>query len=245
MRGFRLSLLVLLINFSCGEKKQEHPADQPEDSVTIASAAITFDQESAYDPEIFEYRSTSLKDYQLYAIYLFQDAPQFIMVKNDEARLLKLNEEKEIEEGQALDDEEFVEAKFLQETEADGMTTFEQIELTTRADLNVVFNHSQTKRSLTIGSEYGYVGEDISGKLRFEQAGEVYNFSVSIDDEGHCKLKGPVRIKGNIGYFQGQPTGTACKLIFFFTEKIVRIFSIPSTCGCGKQVSLNNKFFWK
>lgn len=243
-----LSLCFLFL-ISCGEKKRENTVDQIPDTVAIdLSDTAALEQEFAYAAEIFEYRSETLKNYQLYAIYPYQDAPQFLVVRNDEARLLALNEDKEAEEGQALDDEEFVAAKFLEETEAEGITTFGQIELTTRADLNVVFNHSQTKRSLTIGSVYRYTSETGSGELNLLPAGDAYRFTISTSEGDHiCELEGSVRIKGNIGYFQGEPYDMTCKLIFYFSDKTVVVLSVTpdSSCGCGAKASLNHQFIMK
>ena len=236
-----LSLCFLFL-ISCGEKKRENTADQISDTVEVDLSDTTgLDQEFAYAAEIFEYRSETLRNYQLYAVYPYQDAAQFLVVRNDEARLLTLNEEKEAEEGQALDDEEFVAAKFLQELETDGITTFGQVELTTRADLNVTFNHSQTKRSLTIGPVYDFTSETGSGELNILPAGDAYRFTVSTSEGDHvCELEGMIRVKGNIGYFQGEPYDATCKLIFFFTERSMEILPVSSNsdCGCGANASL-------
>lgn len=239
-----LSLCFLFL-ISCGAKKQESSAEQTEVAEIDSVSNPAPDQEPATAVEIFEYRSEVFRNYQLYAVYPYQDAPQFIIVRSDEARLLVLNEEREVEEGQALDDEEFTAAKFLEEYEADGVTTFGQIELTTRADVNIVFNHSQTKRSLTIGSSYGYSGENGSGDLALQQSGDTYALSVSLTAGEHiCELEGTMRIKGNIGYFQGDPFETTCKLIFLFTDDSVEIISVTSNsaCGCGANASLNHQF---
>lgn len=245
-----LSLCVLLL-ISCGGKKLESPVDQTADTVIIDIDTVgvpEYGEEPAYAAEIFEYRSESLKNYQLYAIYLFQDAPQFIVVRNDEARLLTLDEDRKAEEGQAVDDEEFTTAKFLEEAEAEGITTFGQIELTTRADLDVVFNRSHTKRALTIGSIYSYTGENGSGELKLIASGDAYDFSVNTNAGDHiCEVTGAIRIKGNIGYFQGQPYDLTCKLIFLFTDKTVELLSVSSNsdCGCGANASLNHQFIIK
>lgn len=240
--------LCFLFLISCGEKKQENSTDQTADTVILDVDTVgipEYGAEPAYAAEIFEYRSETLKNYQLYAIYLFQDAPQFIVVRNDEARLLQLDESREVEEGQALEDEEFTAAKFLEEAEAEGITTFNQIELTTRADVNVVFNHSQTKRALTIGSAYAYAGEIGSGELKLTQTSDGYSFSVNTTAGDHiCELEGSIRVRGNIGYYQGLPYEATCKLIFLFTNDSVEILSVSSNseCGCGANASLNHQF---
>lgn len=247
--GIRLVLLpLIIIGFSCGGKKAESTTEQSADTVIIDVDTVgipEYGEEPAYAAEIFEYRSETLKNYQLYAVYPFQDAPQFLMVRNDEARLLAFNEDEEVEEGQALDDEEFASAKFLQELETEGIITFGQIELTTRADLHAEFNQSQTKRALTIGSTYGYSGEIGSGDLSLQQTADGYKFSVSLSAGDHiCELQGNMRVKGNIGYFQGEPYDTTCKLIFLFTNDSVEILSVTSNsaCGCGANASLNHTF---
>lgn len=249
--GIRLVLLfVLVINFSCGEKKQNNTTnDQIQDTVGIDSVSNPIpDEEPAYAAEIFEYRSESLKNYQLYAIYLFQDAPQFVIVRNDEARLLVLNEDREVEEGQALDDEEFIAAKFLEETETEGITTFGQIELTTRADLNITFNHSQIKRALTIGGQYSDTSGDGSGYFALAPHGDEYIIAIGTNKGDHvCELESRVRIKGNIAYFQGKLSAENCKLIFFFTDRKVQVLQVSSNsdCGCGAKASLNHQFVMK
>lgn len=246
-----LASLCCLLLISCGGKKQENSVDQPADTAIMDVDTIgipEYGEEPAYAAEIFEYRSETLKNYQLYAIYPFQDVAQFIAVRNGEARLLTLDEEKQVEEGQALDDEEFTAVKFLEEAEAEGITTFGQLELTTRADLNIVFNHSFTKRALTIASTYGYSGEAGSGELKLSPSGDEYTFTVNTTAGEHiCELEGRIRVKGNIGYFQGQPFDVTCKLIFLFTEDSVEILSVSSNadCGCGANASLNHQFTQK
>lgn len=243
---FLCAISMLLLVAACGEKKSE-PSASP-DTVEADSLSITPSDtiEEAYAAaEIFEYRSEALKNYELYAIYPFEDAAQFVVVRNGEARLLALNEERELEEGQALDDEEFNAVKFLQQAEGNGIITFEQLELTNKAEANFSFNHSFTKRALTIGSAYNYTAGNGSGGLTLSQTGENYTFAVNTNSgEYMCELEGSVLVKGNIGYFQGQPYDATCKLIFFFTDKKVQLLQISSNpdCGCGANASLNATF---
>lgn len=195
--------------------------------------------------EIFEYRSESLKNYELYIIYPYQEAIRFVLVQNGVARLLTLHEEREIPEGQALNDNEFTAIKFFQEAESDGITTFGEVELTNRADATFTFRHSQTKRALTIGTAYSYTTGSGSGDLSLTQKGDAYAFSISTTTGEHiCELESTVRIKGNIGYFEGQPYDTTCKLIFFFTDNKVQTLQVSSNpdCGCGANASLNAYF---
>jgi hypothetical protein len=246
--GIRLMLLLLLVvSFSCGGKKSASTDAERivvEDTSQVDTTAIS-NQEYSNAVEIFEYRSEALKNYQIYAVYPFQDAPQFIVVRNDMARLLILDEDSEAEEGQALKDEEFVAVKFLEELGGDGITTFGQIELTTRNDLNVIFNQSQTKRSLTIGEQYAYTNTNDSGSFTLVPQGDEYSVAIQSGTGDHfCELESTVRIKGNLAYFQGKQSTAHCKLIFFFTDKKVQVLQISSNsdCACAAKGSLNQEF---
>mgnify|MGYP000606067540 CR=1 FL=1 len=99
-----IALLLGIFLFACGGKQQESDT-ATDNSVQVDSttAADTILQQ-AYAPvsEIFEYRSESLSNYELYGVYPYQDAPVFVVVRNGKARLLKLDEEREVEEGQGV-----------------------------------------------------------------------------------------------------------------------------------------------
>lgn len=250
--GIRLIVLILSgILFSCGGKKQEPLVDQDVDTVIMDVDTVgipEYGEEPANDAEIFEYRSESLRNYELYIIYPFQDAVQFVMVQNGEARLLMLDEDRELEEGQALSDETFAAIKFFQESDRDGISTFEEIELSNQASANFTFRHSQTKRTQTIGSGYRFTSGNSSGDLSLTQLGDAYKFSINTTTGEHiCEIESTLRIKGNIGYFEGQPYDSTCKLVFFFTDKKVQILQISSNpdCGCGANASLNQTFTLK
>lgn len=248
--GIRIILLFLTgVSFACGKKKQEEPAvDQAPDTVVMDVDTVgipEYGEEPANAAEIFEYRSESLKNYELYIIYPFGEAVQFVIVQNGEARLLALNEDRTVEEGQALDDNEFTAIKFFRETEREGISTFGEVELTSRAEANFLFSHSQTKRALTIGTSYTYASGNGSGDLSITPAADAYKFMIHTSSGEHmCELEGLVRVKGNIGYFEGQPYDATCKLIFFFTDHKVQTLQISSNpdCGCGANESLNAVF---
>ncbi len=241
--GVRLILIFLLVTgFSCGVKKSESSKYIVDEDTVSADTLVN--QEYANAAEIFEYRSEVLKNYQVYAVYPFQDAPQFIVVRNDKARLLILDEDREAEEGQALNDEEFVAIKFLEESGGNGITTFGQIELTTRADLNITFNHSQTKRSLFIGEHYAYTNGNDSGVFALAPQGDEYIAAIeSGKGDRFCELESTIRIKGNIAYFQAKLLAK-CKLIFFFTDRKVQVLQVSSNsdCACEVNASLNQEF---
>lgn len=244
-----IALLLGIFLFACGGKQQgSDTATDNSVQVDSTTAADTILQQ-VYAPvsEIFEYRSESLSNYELYGVYPYQDAPVFVAVRNGKARLLKLDEEREVEEGQALDDEEFVAAKFLEEATADGITTFGQIELTTRADVNVVFNHAFVKRSLTLGDRYSFTSTDGSGLFILSPNGDQHKVVISITAGSHtCDVEGNIHIKGNVGYLQGN-ADEHCKLFFYFTDKQVQSLQISgnSECDCGANTSLNQIFGMK
>jgi hypothetical protein len=246
--GIRLMLLVLLvINFSCGEKKTENILDSLSyDSSNIETIKI---QDKPVAGEIFEYRSQELPGYELYAIWPFGSISQFLINKNGEAKLLQLDNFNITEDGdQIIKDSEFTAIKFKERGEVNDIITFSQLILTNQTKQKIVFNHSQTKRSLQIGSIYTYATEKESGELKLSVDGYSYNFDVTtIAGTDTCKLDGAILFKGNIGYFERDPYGTNCKLIFFFSDKTVEILSISSNsaCGCGANASLNHQFTLK
>lgn len=243
-----IALSLVIVLFACDGKRQVTSATDNSVQVDSTTATDTILQQ-AYAPasEIFEYRSESLSNYELYGVYPYEDAPVFVAVRNGKARLLTLNEEREAEEGQALDDEEFVAAKFLEEASADGITTFGQIELTTRADLNVVFNHAFVKRSLILGEQYGFASAEGSGSFILSPNGDQHKVVISITAGSHaCEIQGFLHIKGNVGFLQGN-ADEHCKLFFYFTDKQVQSLQISSNsdCNCGANTSLNQAFAMK
>jgi hypothetical protein len=247
--GIRLLLLFLVvINFSCGGKKTERILD------SVATETVTV--KIQFPPpagEIFEYRSQELLEYELYAIWLFGDQPQFVINRGGKVRLLPLDKFQTTAEGdQKLKDTEFATIKFTGQQEVDGTVIYDQLELMNQEGLKIVFNHSQTKRALQIGSTYGYSNEKESGELKLSTDSYGYNFdAITVVGTDTCKLDGAMRFKGNLGYFESQlygsedePYDARCKLVFFFMESKVEILPISSNadCGCGVNAALNQTF---
>jgi hypothetical protein len=239
--GIRLILLFLVaIIVSCGEKKPESTDNRVADTVVIDT--MTSDQEQSYAAEIFEYRSETLKNCQLYAIHPLQDVTQFLMVKNDEARLLTFDDDVKVKEGRGLTDDEFKTLKLFNDPQGKG------IMIANSAGTNFIFRQSQTKRSLTIEEQYAYTESNDSGNFALAQDGDAYFVAINVNAGDHfCELEGRIRIQGNIAYFRGKLYAEKCKLIFFFTDKKVQSIQISSNtdCGCGANASLNHQFTLK
>jgi hypothetical protein len=83
------ALFLICLIASCQEKKPKlltYIDSLKIDSVTSPSSSVAQQQNDVV--EIVEYRSESLKDYSLYAIYPTDDEPLYFVSEKDSARLL-------------------------------------------------------------------------------------------------------------------------------------------------------------
>lgn len=238
--GARLTVLFLVgVMISCGVKKSENPEYiVDEDTLGVDTTALS-NQEYPYAAEIVEYRSETSAGGELYAIYPFEDAPHFLFSFFGKANLLILNEEIEVDEGIAIeDDRNFSAIKLLEESEKDGIVSFGKIELVTNSGLENLFQQSFTKRSLMIGESYTCNTANAKGELSLSPGNDGYVFTLRvITGNQSSELKGLMRVKGNIGYFQGQPHDATCKLIFLLSNETVQLHAASSDVACGCNVN--------
>jgi hypothetical protein len=236
-----LFLVIVVLSVGCISRKRDE-TKLDEQVVTIDTSAITEEREYPSAVEFIEYRSQLLNGYELYAIHPENDNPIFLVSRNGKVRLLVLNEEREVDEGIALEDEEFTAIKLLQERGTIG--PFDEIVLVTRAGLEPSFTPSQTKRALTIAPLHTTANS--TGELTLGQPGDVFNFSVTTADNPTCNTKGILAYKGNLGYYNGLPQGNTCKLVFVFgTEKTYVFVPSANTNCCNGKNSLSGEYFAK
>lgn len=206
---------------------------------------------AAFPVEFAAYRSEKLKDAELVAVYPFEDQPHFLIVRNNEARLLSIDNEQDVEGGVSIAyDSEVSALKLSAEREEDsGIIIFKKIDMITKSGEAVSFRPAVTKRSAAIGKKYVHQKGNATGDLEITLKGNELDFFVTTntgDPDYHvCEVSGNMQFKGNLAYYQGEPfDDQTCKLIFLFIENSVQVITASGNqaCGCGANAFLNHTF---
>jgi hypothetical protein len=204
-----------------------------------------------YENEMAEYRSQSLRGYQLYAVYPREDAPVYLLINAEgKGRILSANAEKKAAEGTALVDDEFDAVVALEEKEnPTGIHSFEKIKLVKKDGTPAEFMRVMVKRNLTFGEIYAYQHGEATGDVKIslkENATMSFTAKANTGAPDHhiCELEGMMSYKANLAYYQGTPFDATCKVLFLFNDKTVDVFTVSGNadCGCGANVTLNGQY---
>lgn len=252
--GRFMFLGLLLTALACGRKTAE---EQPSDTVSSAdtnTTVIKTQPPEAHLAEMAEYRSPALKGYQLYAVYPFEDAPVYLLIDaGGKGRILSLNLDKQPLEGTALTDDEFTAVVALgQKENPSGIASFEKIKLVKKDGSAVEFMQVMVKRNLTFGDVYAYQQGEATGDLKLSlRENATMSFaaraSTGAPDHHICELQGLMAYKANLAYYQDEPAGVTCKVLFLFNDQTVDVFTVSGNidCGCAPNVTLNGQYMKK
>lgn len=242
---------LLLTAIACGKKATD---EQPSDTTSTAdtnTAVIKEKPAEAHLVEMAEYRSQAFKGYQLYAVYPFEDAPVYLLIDaGGKGRILSLNLDKQAPEGTALADDEFTAVVALEEKEnPSGIASFEKIKLVKKDGSPAEFMQVMVKRSLTFGEVYAYQQGEATGDIKLsvkENATMSFTARANTGAPEHhiCELQGLMSYKANLAYYQDEPAGITCKVLFLFNDQTVDVFTVSgnSDCGCAANVTLNGQY---
>lgn len=242
---------ILLLAAACGGKK---PAEQTADTTALKvdSAAVdSVEANKIHEIETAEYRSQSLKGYQLYAVYPFEDEPVYLLIDAaGKGRILSMDDSKQAAEGLALADDEFAALVALDQKEhPTGITSFEKIRLIRKDGSSAEFMQIMVKRMLEFGEVYAYQHGEATGDVKLSvKENLTMSFSAKANtgkpDYHICELDGVMPYRANLAYYQGEPVGAMCKVLFLFNMKTVDVFTITGNvdCGCGANATLNGQY---
>jgi len=250
---YYLSMLsaTLLLAVACGGKKSvEQSADTTK--LEVDSAAIdSVEANQIHDIETAEYRSQSLKGYQLYAVYPFEDEPVYLLINAEgKGRILSMDDGKQAAEGLALVDDEFTALVALEQKEnPTGITSFGKIKLIKKDGSSAEFLQIMVKRMLEFGEVYAYQQGEATGDVKLSvEENLTMSFSAKANtgkpDYHVCELEGVMPYRANLAYYQGEPVGAMCKVLFLFNMKTVDVFTVSGNvdCGCGANATLNGRY---
>ena len=248
--NFFLSAPLLLTVACGGNKTTEQAADTTQ--LKVDSAAVdSVEANKIREIETAEYRSQSLKGYQLYAVYPFEDAPVYLLIDAaGKGRILSLDDSKQAAQGRALKDDEFTAIVPLEQKEnPSGITSFEKIQLVRKDGTSAEFLHIMIKRALEFGEVYAYQHDEATGDVKISvKENLTMSFSAKANtgkpDFHICELHGTMSYRANLAYYQGEPVGAMCKVLFLFNQKTVDVFTVSGNvdCGCGANATLNGQY---
>jgi hypothetical protein len=242
---------TLLLALSCGGKKT---TEQPETSEATADSIAKDSAKAINHPleiETAEYRSQSLKGYQLYAVYPFEDEPVYLLINAEgKGRILSVDSDKQVAAGEALADDEFTAIVPLEQKEnPTGITAFEKIKLVKKDGTSAEFLHIMIKRALEFGEIYAYKNGEATGDIKISlKENATMSFTAKANtgtpDYHICELEGVMSYRANLAYYQGEPVGVMCKVLFLFNGKTVDVFTASGNidCGCGANATLNGQY---
>jgi hypothetical protein len=242
---------ILLLAAACGGRK---PAEQPVDTteVKVDSAAVdSVEAKQMHEIETAEYRSQSLKGYQLYAVYPFEEEPAYLLIDAaGRGRILAVDDDKQVAQGLALKDDEFTAIVPLEQKEnPTGITSFEKIRLVKKDGSSAEFLHIMVKRALEFGEVYTYQHGEATGDIKIslkENATMSFSARANTGNPDHhiCELEGIMPYRANLAYYQAEPVGAMCKVLFLFNMKTVDVFTISGNidCGCGANATLDGQY---
>ena len=242
---------IMLLAVACGGKK---PAEQPADTLAIKvdSAAVdSVEAKQIHEIETAEYRSQSLKGYQLYAVYPFEEEPVYLLINAEgKGRILSVDDSKQAAQGVALKDDEFTAVVSLEQKEnPSGITSFGKIQLIKKDGTKAEFLRIMVKRMLEFGEVYAYQHGEATGDIKISvKENLTMSFSAKANtgkpDFHICELEGIMPYRANLAYYQAEPVGAMCKVLFLFNMKTVDVFTISGNidCGCGANATLDGQY---
>ena len=105
------------------------------------------------------------------------------------------------------------------------------------------------KRALEFGEVYAYQHDEATGDVKISlKENATMSFSAKANtgkpDYHICELEGIMPYRANLAYYQAEPVGAMCKVLFLFNMKTVDVFTISGNidCGCGANATLNGQY---